>query len=60
LSTTELIKVRDVLARALSGDDVNQLGRDTGGTASAIHGDDKVEAGCKGICLDMKSLHVKI
>jgi Transposase DDE domain len=30
LSTTELIKVRDALARALSGDDVNQLGRDTG------------------------------
>jgi Transposase DDE domain len=30
LSTTELIKVRDTLARALSGDDVNQLGRDTG------------------------------
>jgi hypothetical protein len=30
LSTTELIKVRDTLARALSGDDVNQLGRETG------------------------------
>jgi hypothetical protein len=30
LSTTELIKVRDALARALSGEDVNQLGRDTG------------------------------
>jgi hypothetical protein len=30
LSTTELIKVRDALARALSGDEVNQLGRDTG------------------------------
>jgi len=30
LSTTELIKVRDTLARALSGDDVNQLGRATG------------------------------
>jgi hypothetical protein len=30
LSTTELIKVRDALARALSGDDVNQLGRDSG------------------------------
>jgi hypothetical protein len=30
LSTTELIKVRDVLARALSGDEVNQLGRATG------------------------------
>src|SRR5712692_6664224 len=30
LSTTELIKVRDALARTLSGDDVNQLGRDTG------------------------------
>ena len=30
LSTTELIKVRDALARALSGDDVNQLGRETG------------------------------
>lgn len=30
LSTTELIKVRNALARALSVDDVNQLGRDTG------------------------------
>ena len=30
LSKTELIKVRDALARALSGDEVNQLGRDTG------------------------------
>jgi hypothetical protein len=30
LSTTELIKVRNALAHALSGDDVNQLGRDTG------------------------------
>jgi DDE family transposase len=30
LSTSELIKVRDALARALSGNDVNQLGRDTG------------------------------
>src|SRR2546425_11416833 len=30
LSTTELIKVRDALARALAGDDVNQLGRDSG------------------------------
>ena len=30
LSTTELRKVRNALARALSGDDVNQLGRDTG------------------------------
>ena len=30
LSTTELIKVRDALARALSVDEVNQLGRDTG------------------------------
>ena len=30
LSTTELIKVRETLARALAGDDVNQLGRDTG------------------------------
>ena len=30
LSTNELIKVRDALARALSGDDVNQVGRDTG------------------------------
>jgi hypothetical protein len=30
LSTTELIKVRNALARALGVDDVNQLGRDTG------------------------------
>ena len=30
LSRTELIKVRDTLARTLAGDDVNQLGRDTG------------------------------
>ena len=30
LSSTELTKVRDAMARALSGDDVNQLGRDTG------------------------------
>jgi hypothetical protein len=30
LSTTELVKVRNTLARALSVDDVNQLGRDTG------------------------------
>lgn len=30
LSSTELTKVRDTLARALSSDDVNQLGRDTG------------------------------
>src|SRR5712692_9756525 len=30
LSMTELIKVRNALARALSGDDVNQLGRATG------------------------------
>jgi hypothetical protein len=30
LSTTELTKVRDALARALSVDDVNQLGRETG------------------------------
>jgi len=30
MSPTELTKVRDALARALSVDDVNQLGRDTG------------------------------
>ena len=30
LSPTALTKVRDALARALSVDDVNQLGRDTG------------------------------
>ena len=30
LSTTELTKVRDTLARALSVDDINQLGRETG------------------------------
>src|SRR5260221_14195755 len=30
MSPTELIKVRDALARALSVVDVNQLGRDTG------------------------------
>ena len=30
MSPTELTKVRDALARAVSADDVNQLGRDTG------------------------------
>ena len=30
LSTTELTKVRNALARALAGAEVNQLGRDTG------------------------------
>ena len=30
MSPTELTKVRDALARALSVDDVKQLGRDTG------------------------------
>ena len=30
LSTTELTKVRDALARALSVEDINQLGRETG------------------------------
>ena len=38
LSTTELTKVRDALARALSGDDVNQLGRATGQAKGADGG----------------------